>query len=116
MVTPNEIRERLKAEPFQPFTLYSSDGKEYTIIHPEQAWVTRDSVFVTLPSSEAEDKLALPAFMKPIFEPPSYVTQVSVGNLTRMEINGGEHTEKPNMNLEALEELHNKRPFIPFRI
>lgn len=31
----NELRRRLKAEPFQPFVLHMSDGRTFAVNHPE---------------------------------------------------------------------------------
>jgi hypothetical protein len=34
-VTKDQIKERLEARPFQPFTLRQADGREIRITHPE---------------------------------------------------------------------------------
>ena len=90
MITPNEIKERLKREPFHPFTLYSSDGKEYKIVHPEQAWVNRWSLFIALPGSDSNGELPLPDFMKPMAELSGYTAQVAIMRITRMEVHEDE--------------------------
>ncbi len=35
MTTFNELRRRLKSEPFQPFVIHMSDGRTFTVRHPE---------------------------------------------------------------------------------
>lgn len=35
-----EIRERLRAQPFRPLRVFLSDGSVHEIPHPELAWLT----------------------------------------------------------------------------
>ena len=49
---PEEIKKRLKVQPFRPFTMCMSDGKSIAIMHPEMAIVTRTVVAVAVPGRE----------------------------------------------------------------
>jgi hypothetical protein len=53
-----EIRELLRKEPFLPFTLYVTDGRTFTIRHPEFVGLTSSSLIITLPPDE--EPLGLP--------------------------------------------------------
>jgi hypothetical protein len=39
-MAPNEIRDHLRAQPFQPFRVYLSDGASYQVLDPTYAYVT----------------------------------------------------------------------------
>jgi hypothetical protein len=41
-----ELKARLKSEPWMPFRIYMSDGSSYDIKHPEVALLTRHSLEV----------------------------------------------------------------------
>ncbi len=45
---PDDVREFLKRQPFQPFRLTLTDGRSYDILHPELALVGRSWVAVGL--------------------------------------------------------------------
>ncbi|MGA2702239.1 MAG: hypothetical protein ABSH35_14235 [Isosphaeraceae bacterium] len=45
---PEDVREFLKRQPFQPFRLTLTDGRSYDILHPELALVGRSWVGVGL--------------------------------------------------------------------
>lgn len=47
-VAPEELREILRTQPFQPFRLVMTDEKEYDIAHPDLLWVGRRSAMVGL--------------------------------------------------------------------
>jgi hypothetical protein len=47
-----EVREFLRREPFLPFTLYVTDGRTFTIRHPEFVGITSSTVIITLPPDE----------------------------------------------------------------
>ncbi len=53
-----EIRQLLRGEPFLPFTLYVTDGRTFTIRHPEFVCLTSSALIITLPPDE--DPLGLP--------------------------------------------------------
>jgi hypothetical protein len=46
VMNPEEIRQRLQTQPFQPFRIYLSDGRSYDIRHPEMVFVTRQTLIV----------------------------------------------------------------------
>jgi hypothetical protein len=48
-VNPEEIRKMLRASPFVPFRVHTSDGKHYDIPHPEMAMITRMVLVVGRP-------------------------------------------------------------------
>jgi hypothetical protein len=47
-MSPDELREGSRQQPFQPFRLVLTDGKEYDIRHPDLLWVGRRSAMVGL--------------------------------------------------------------------
>jgi len=47
-VAPEELREVLRTQPFQPFRLVMTDGKAYEIRHPDLMMVGRRSAIVGL--------------------------------------------------------------------
>ena len=49
---PSDILELLRAQPFQPFRLSSSDGREFEVRHPEMAMVGRSTVHIGIPARD----------------------------------------------------------------
>ena len=49
----NTIREAIRRQPFKPFTLRMTDGREYFIPHPEYVAVSRRVVMVIHSVTEA---------------------------------------------------------------
>ncbi|HEX3872445.1 MAG TPA: hypothetical protein VHV77_18500 [Pirellulales bacterium] len=47
-MAPEELREVLQHQPFEPFRLVMTDGHGYDIRHPDLLWVGRRSVYVGL--------------------------------------------------------------------
>jgi hypothetical protein len=47
-MTPNDLREDLRAQPFRPIRLVVSDGSHYDIQHPELCMVGLGSVIIGL--------------------------------------------------------------------
>ena len=47
-MAPEELREVLRTQPFQPFRLVMTDGEAYEIRHPDLLWVGRRSAMVGL--------------------------------------------------------------------
>ena len=45
-MSPEGIRRLLRQQPFTPFRLVMSSGKEYQVRHPEMAWVLQNDVLV----------------------------------------------------------------------
>lgn len=52
---PEDILELLRAQPFEPFRLYVSDGVSYDIRHPDMAIVQRSKVVVGVPGPAGPD-------------------------------------------------------------
>jgi hypothetical protein len=46
---PDDVLQLLRAQPFRPFRISLSDGKEVEVRHPEMAIVERSTVFVAVP-------------------------------------------------------------------
>jgi hypothetical protein len=51
---PEEVREALKRQPFEPFRLVMSDGAGYEIRHPDLLWVGQWTAFVGLTGDAAK--------------------------------------------------------------
>lgn len=54
----NDIRDRLKAEPFRPFRMQITDGSAYEIRHPELCIPTLGAVFIGIPQVGAVEPVA----------------------------------------------------------
>lgn len=54
MITAHKILDRQREEPFTPFRIHLSDGRNITIGHPEQILVFRNSVAIALPTPDGE--------------------------------------------------------------
>ena len=48
-MTPNEVRDALRKQPFEPFRIRLTTGQTYEIRHPEFAAVTQTRLFVGEP-------------------------------------------------------------------
>jgi hypothetical protein len=47
-MAPDELRDAIRRQPFQPFRLVMTDGVGYDIRHPDLLWVGQHSVYVGL--------------------------------------------------------------------
>ena len=47
-MTPEELRDNLQQQPFEPFRLVMSDGEGYDIRHPDLLWVGLRTAYVGL--------------------------------------------------------------------
>lgn len=47
-MTPEDLRDELRQQPFEPFRLVMSDGEGYDIRHPDLLWVGKRTVYVGL--------------------------------------------------------------------
>lgn len=72
MITPNQIRNYLQAQPFVPFRIFLSDGSSHEVPHPEFAWVFGSTVYVGVPGTA-------------VFPPNEYVKQLAIMHITRVE-------------------------------
>lgn len=39
-MTTQQLREMLQAQPFQPFDIYTADGRSFSVRHPELVFIT----------------------------------------------------------------------------
>jgi hypothetical protein len=47
-MAPEELRDSLRQQPFEPFRLVLTDGAHFDIRHPDLLWVGRRSAYVGL--------------------------------------------------------------------
>lgn len=52
MYRPQDIRDRLREQPFRPLRLVLTTGQTYDIDHPDLLWVTQRDVHVGLPNKD----------------------------------------------------------------
>jgi hypothetical protein len=57
MIRPEDIRELLKRQPFQPFRMHTSNGQAFDVNHPELAMVTRGTIVVARPVPGSEEPI-----------------------------------------------------------
>ncbi len=57
---PEDIREKLRKEPFRPLRVFLSDGAYYDVRHPEMMIVSRTEIIIGLGPGNGElpDRLA----------------------------------------------------------
>ncbi len=48
-MSPNELRERIRARPFKPFRIIMSDGMVYEVHHPEMVIVALSTAHIGYP-------------------------------------------------------------------
>ena len=53
-MSPEELRDVLRQQPFQPFRLVMTDGTGYEIRHPDLLWVGLRTAFVGLTSQPGQ--------------------------------------------------------------
>jgi hypothetical protein len=53
-MTPNELRDALRQQPFEPFRLVILDGTGYEIRHPDLLWIGQWSAMVGLTGKPGE--------------------------------------------------------------
>ena len=46
---PEDVREHLHQQPFEPFRIYMSDGATFDVDHPEMCMVGRSTIYVGVP-------------------------------------------------------------------
>jgi hypothetical protein len=47
-MSPEELRETLRQQPFEPFRLVMTDGREFDVRHPDLLWVGKRTAMVGL--------------------------------------------------------------------
>jgi hypothetical protein len=55
----DNLRERLRRQPFKPFRVHLSDGKSYDVLHPEMMLLTKSWVSIAIYDS-TPDREAVP--------------------------------------------------------
>lgn len=53
-MVPEELRNVLRQQPFEPFRLNMTDGQGYDIRHPDLLWIGRDVAMVGLTGDPAQ--------------------------------------------------------------
>jgi hypothetical protein len=53
-MSPQELRDTLRQQPFEPFRLVMTDGTGYDIRHPDLLWVGRRTAMVGLAGHPAQ--------------------------------------------------------------
>lgn len=69
-MSPDQIRNHLRREPFLPIRIYMSDGSSYEVRHPEMAMVTRREVVVAIPPTHGD----MPE--RTVFCDPLHITRI----------------------------------------
>ena len=52
MMTPREVLGHLTAEPFRPFRVHTTSGRDFEIRHPEVPQVGRSTLTIFTPSAD----------------------------------------------------------------
>lgn len=52
---PEELREVVKQQPFEPFRLVMTDGEGYDIRHPDLIWIGHRSAMVGLTGRQGQE-------------------------------------------------------------
>jgi len=81
MFTPNQLKERIKKQPFVPLRIVTSSGESYTVTHPELLWVGVRDVHVGIASRK---------------DPTTYenVARISLLHITALEDAVGDKPKK----------------------
>jgi hypothetical protein len=56
-VNPQEINKFLRARPFVPFRVHTSDGKHFDVGHPELAILTRIALIIAKPVADPTQEI-----------------------------------------------------------
>jgi hypothetical protein len=54
-MAPEELRDTLRQQPFEPFRIVLTDGAAYDIRHPDLLWVGKRTAMVGLTGDESAD-------------------------------------------------------------
>jgi hypothetical protein len=99
-MSPQELRDAVKRQPFVPFRLVLTDGQGYDIHHPNLLWVGQRSVIVGLTSNVGQE----------FYE---RTVEVNLQCISRIE---PLQNEVHHMSSQELIEIVRRRPFAPFRL
>jgi hypothetical protein len=83
---PDDFRDLLKRQPFQPFRPYLSNGMSYDVRHPEMAWLGKNVVLIGRPAPE------FPHF---VFENDDVITLMHINNVERLPVAAPPGTNGP---------------------
>jgi hypothetical protein len=50
-VRPEDVREHVIKQPFQPFRIYMSDGAKFDVRHQDMCLIGRSAVYVVIPDA-----------------------------------------------------------------
>jgi hypothetical protein len=79
---PDDLLERLRATPFEPFRIHLSDGVAYEVRRPDMAIVQRSKVIVALPGARGPDG------------PAERTVNCALVHITRTELLNGASTKR----------------------
>ena len=80
---PQDVLQKLRRRPFQPFRLFLSDGTSYEIHHPEMAIVGQSAVVIGIPGPKGSEG------------PAERIVDCSIFHITRLEpIDGAPATQQ----------------------
>ena len=48
---PEDVREHVNKQPFEPFRIYMSDGATFDVRHPDLCLIGRSAVYVVIPDT-----------------------------------------------------------------
>jgi hypothetical protein len=99
-MSPQELREAQKRQPFEPFRIVLADGSSYDIYHPELLWVGQRSVIVGLTSHPGQI----------LYERTVEVQLPCIHNIEPLQ------NESQRMSSQELIDTLKRRPFVPFRL
>ena len=54
MITANDIRDRLKTTPFEPFRIVTSSGERYDILHHDWVLLAKRTLAIGTPKTEGD--------------------------------------------------------------
>ena len=77
---PGDILEILRAQPFEAFRIFMSDGSGYEIRHPDMAIVQRSKVIVAVPGPSGPE------------EPAERTVNCALIHITRTELLNGQRS------------------------
>ena len=55
---PQDILDLIREEPFEPFTIFMSDGTRYDVFHPAFVLVDQSKITLGLPTDKSPDRPA----------------------------------------------------------
>ncbi|MGA1467598.1 MAG: hypothetical protein ACO38V_08155 [Phycisphaerales bacterium] len=64
-VSPEQLRQNLRAAPFKPFRIHLADGRQVDVPHPEFAWLvpTGRTIHVFSSADQASEQIDVPLIL-----------------------------------------------------